>query len=77
MPGNIAGGKKAAVTNKTKYGDDFYAVQGRKGGKLGKTGGFASSFIGADGLTGRERARIAGAIGGTKSRKPRKLSNNK
>jgi hypothetical protein len=73
MAGTIAGGKAAAATNKAKYGEDFYAKIGTKGGKLGKTGGFASdSVVGADGLTGRERARIAGAKGG-KISKRRKL----
>lgn len=46
---------------------------GAKGGKSGRgpdyTGGFASSKIGEDGLTGYERARIAGAKGGHISRR--------
>lgn len=32
MSGTKAGGLKAAVTNKAKYGDEFYANIGRKGG---------------------------------------------
>ena len=40
MAGTKAGGKAAATTNKTKYGSDFYAKIGAKGGKKGKTGGF-------------------------------------
>lgn len=46
---------------------DHMAAMGGKGGKLSKTGGFASDKVGADGLTGRERARLVGAIGGLKS----------
>ena len=38
--------------------------KGSKGGKLSTTGGFASKERGRDGLTGAERARLAGAIGG-------------
>lgn len=72
MAGTKEGGKKAAQTNKAKYGEDFYHINGAKGGKRGKTGGFASNKIGEDGLTGRERARIAGSKGGIISRKPKK-----
>ena len=72
MAGTKSGGEKAARVNKAKYGEDFYAVIGAKGGKLGKTGGFASQHKGADGLTGRERARLAGAVGGRKSRRTKK-----
>ena len=60
MSGNITGGKKAAQTNKKRYGSDFYANIGRKGGKNGHTGGFAADH---------ERARRAGAIGGKKSKR--------
>ena len=69
MAGTKIGGIHAARTNKTKYGEDFYSVIGAKGGKRGKTGGFASERKGADGLTGRERARLAGFKGGKISRR--------
>jgi uncharacterized protein len=72
MAGTAKGGAKAAATNKTKYGADFYARIGAMGGKLGKSGGFASGQVGQDGLTGRERARIAGAAGGRISRRSKK-----
>lgn len=62
MAGTKAGGKAAAETNKKKYGEDFYRIQGSKGGKLGKTGGFYAN---------RELARIAGAKGGRISRRPK------
>lgn len=39
---------------------DHMVAMGKKGGKLSKTGGFASDKVGADGLTGRERASIGG-----------------
>jgi len=60
MAGTKAGGMKAAQTNKTRHGSDFYAKIGAKGGKLGTTGGFAAN---------RELARLAGAKGGRISRR--------
>ena len=62
MTGTKAGGLKAAKTNKELHGDDFYRNIGRKGGQNGHTGGFASN---------PELARIAGAVGGHKSRRPK------
>lgn len=67
MAGNIQGGLQASNTNKTKYGADFYKRIGTIGGKKSRNGGFGSDKIGPDGLTGRERARIAGRVGGLKS----------
>ena len=55
MAGNKAGGLKAAKTNKERYGEDWYARIGRKGGQNGHTGGCASN---------PELAKIAGAKGG-------------
>jgi general stress protein YciG len=60
MAGTTAGGRKAAQTNRKKYGHDFYAEIGRKGGRNGHTGGFAAN---------PELAKIAGAIGGRKSKR--------
>lgn len=60
MAGTAAGAKKAAATNKARHGKDFYAQIGRKGGKLGTTGGFYAN---------RELARAAGAKGGRISRR--------
>lgn len=60
MAGTKAGGRKAAATNKEKYGDNFYANIGRKGGKNGHTGGFAAN---------PELAKRAGSIGGKKSKR--------
>ncbi len=64
MAGTLAGGKKAAETNKKRHGADFYAIQGAKGGKAGHTGGFASN---------PELARIAGRKGGMISRRTKKV----
>lgn len=70
MSGTKAGGKKASITNKLLHGEDFYQRIGKKGGcVIGKSSGFASDKIGADGLTGRERAKLAGAIGGSISKR--------
>ena len=60
MAGTKEGGIKASKTNKERYGDDFYVGIGAKGGRLGRTGGFAAN---------PELARIAGAKGGKKSRR--------
>lgn len=72
MPGTKIGGQRAAKTNKERYGDDFYKRQGAKGGsRTTPEGGFGSFKVGPDGLTGRQRARIAGARGGKASRRGR------
>ena len=60
----LTGGLKAKATNMERFGPDFYREIGRKGGKAGHTGGFASFVVGSDGMTGYQRARIAGARGG-------------
>lgn len=74
MSGTVSGGKKAAQKNKELHGKEFYKEIGRKGGKRSTTGGFASQKVGKDGLTGLERARLAGAKGGRISRrKPRSV----
>ncbi len=38
--GTLAGGKAAALTNKAKFGADFYAKIGAIGGRNGRTGGY-------------------------------------
>jgi general stress protein YciG len=65
MAGTVTGGKAAAATNKAKYGSDFYAKIGAKGGQKGKTGGFFAN---------RELARLAGAKGGRISRRTKKAA---
>jgi general stress protein YciG len=62
MAGTKAGGTKAALTNKAKYGSAFYAMIGAKGGKKTGMKGFALN---------RELARAAGAKGGKISRRGR------
>ena len=59
MAGTKAGGLKAAQKNLARD-PDFYAKIGRKGGKNGRTGGFAANPA---------LARIAGAKGGRISRR--------
>lgn len=71
MAGNRIGGLKAKAKNLAKD-PDFYKKLGAKGGKASTTGGFASIEVGDDGLTGRERARIAGKKGGHISRRTKK-----
>lgn len=60
MSGTVKGGKKAAQTNKDRYGTDFYIKIGRSGGQKSTTGGFAAN---------RELAREAGRKGGRISRR--------
>ena len=69
MSGTVSGGKKAAQKNITRHGKNFYKEIGSKGGKNSKRGGFASEKIGKDGLTGLERAKLAGRKGGTISKR--------
>ena len=69
MSGTTEGGIKARNTNYEKHGKDFYKKIGHLGGSAGHTGGFASNIIGKDGLTGLERAKLYGRIGGLKSRR--------
>lgn len=65
MAGTKAGGVKAAQTNKTRHGGDFYAKIGAKGGMNGHTGGFAAN---------RDLARAAGAKGGRISRRGKSVA---
>lgn len=78
MSGNKIGGRKAAKTNVERYGADFYQRIGRMGGAQGRgvgyKGGFASDIVGTDGLTGRQRAKLAGAKGGKMSRRGETVS---
>ena len=69
MSGTVKGGKKASITNKQKHGEDFYKRIGRKGGKKSCNGGFGSNKVGRDGLTGIERAKLAGRKGGLRSKR--------
>ena len=62
MAGTKAGGLKAAQKNLARD-PDFYAKIGLKGGKNGRTGGFAANPA---------LARIAGAKGGRISRRTKK-----
>lgn len=72
MAGTPDGGKRAAAKNLAKD-PDFYRNIGRIGGSRGTTGGFASQVTGEDGLTGAQRARVAGAKGGRISRRTKKV----
>lgn len=60
MAGTLEGGRKAAKTNQSKHGKDFYKRIGAIGGRNGKTGGFAAN---------PELARIAGMKGGKASKR--------
>lgn len=64
MAGTKAGGVKAAATNKSKYGKDFYSRIGKKGGQNGRTGGFYNNPELA-----KHAGRKGGKIGGLKSKR--------
>lgn len=74
MSGTKAGGQKAALKNLANN-PRFYEEIGSIGGKRGRNGGFASDIVGMDGLTGHERASVAGRKGGRISRR-RSLKDN-
>lgn len=69
MSGTREGGLKTAATNKARHGENYYGLIGHLGGRISKTGGFASNKVGADGLTGKQRAMVAGVVGGSKSKR--------
>lgn len=60
MAGTKTGGKAAAITNKQRFGEDFYTKIEALGGKASQTGGFFAN---------RELARTAGAKGGRISKR--------
>lgn len=57
MAGTIEGGRKAAKTNKERYGADFYAGIGKKGGQLSRGGGFEG-----DSVRAKEMGRKGGLV---------------
>lgn len=63
MSGTYEGGRTAADTNRTRYGQDFYRVIGAMGGRKSRGGGFAKY---------PELARSAGRKGGMASRRRRR-----
>ncbi len=72
MAGTKAGGKRAAQTNKTKYGRDFYAAIGAKGGsRKSQSKGFAYNTVcNCDLVAGQHfNKNCAGVKGGTASRR--------
>ena len=73
MAGTREGGLKAAASNMA-HNPNFYREIGRIGGANGHTGGFASETVGSDGLTGYQRAVIAGAKGGRISKRAKSRS---
>lgn len=60
MGGTEKGGRRAAQTNKQRYGANFYETIGRLGGEKSRGGGFAKN---------PDLARVAGRKGGMASRR--------
>lgn len=75
MSGTKLGAQRARETMLKKLGkeqyDAFHKRIGAKGGRNGRgpnyAGGFSSQGVDSNGLTGSERARVAGRKGGLKS----------
>lgn len=57
MAGTPLGGRKAAVTNKTQFGEDFYRIIGHKGGKISRGG-----IFGKDKAFAAEQGRKGGQV---------------
>jgi uncharacterized protein len=60
MAGTVRGGRRAAATNKQRYGANFYETIGALGGRKSRGGGFAKN---------PDLARVAGRRGGMASRR--------
>jgi general stress protein YciG len=67
MAGTLAGGRRAAETNKKRYGAEFYKNIGSKGGKKTAKDGTIKGFA-----TNPELAAIAGSKGGKISKRGKK-----
>lgn len=66
MAGTLAGGRKAAQTNKERHGADYYSKIGSIGGKMSDNGGFwHAKYVKGD----EEHAKRAGRLGGQNSRR--------
>ena len=65
MAGSVTSGKKAAITNKKKYGDSFYALRAKESQRAWEENGRKPRGFAAN----RERASWAGRIGGTNSKR--------
>ena len=57
MAGTIEGGRRAAATNKSKHGEDYYKSIGGKGGRAKVPKGFAVTGLAAE--AGRKGGRIS------------------
>lgn len=66
MAGTKIGGQAAAKTNKERFGEDFYV-------RIGKAGGSGTRPQSRYFYRNKEAARIAGAKGGTISRRGKKV----
>lgn len=64
MAGTKEGGRKAAITNKQRYGEGFYKGIGAAGGRKSTGGAFKYD---------RELASRAGRKGGMASRRPKNI----
>lgn len=74
MVQTLKGGQKYRNTMIKKFGSleawkEYQRRNASIGGRNGKSGGFASDEVGADCLTGRERASRVGKIGGLRSKR--------
>lgn len=67
--------EKWKATMIERYGEDYREVMreiGAMGGKKSKNGGFASAKVDKNGMTGAQRAKVFGSIGGKISKRNKK-----
>jgi hypothetical protein len=69
MAGTKEGGRKARETKLARDPNVYSNMGKRNVGLLKPNSGFGSKEIGDDGLTGKQRAKLAGSIGGRQPRK--------
>lgn len=69
MSGTVVGGKRAAESNKARYGEDFYNKIGVKGG-TGNRGNRADKGFGS---MSKEKISAAGRKGGLNSKRRKKV----
>lgn len=74
MAGTKTGGQRAAATNKTRHGEDFYARIGRIGGMRSRTGGF--HYTKNYPLDHPAHPSNAGRKGGRRSKRSKSTLNN-
>ena len=74
-----AGGRTLVATMTKRHGSyeafcEDMRKKASKGGRKGRSGGYASEKVDANGMTGRDRARYWGVVGGRISKRTKKAA---